>query len=254
MVLHAETSGDGTSARPLVLLHGFGGCAAAWRDVVVRLPETLAVIAYDMPGHAGSISVEAGGAGRMAKAILADLDRRSISTFHLCGHSLGGATAALVALRAAAQVASLTLLAPGGFGPEINGAALADWRDAAGEADLRAALKPMCAQGFELSPVMLQALVEARKMPGAHAALATIYQSMFVPGEGMKQGTLPLASLATLSCTVRLLWGTADAILPVSQSHGLPENVVVQHLDGAGHMLIEERPDEVARAILSAIA
>lgn len=253
MTLHAETCGDGTAARPLVLLHGFGGCAHVWRDVTARLPESLSVIAYDMPGHAGSVGSEAGGAGRLAKAILADLDQRGIAAFHLCGHSLGGATAALIALRAPERVASLTLLAPGGFGPDINAPALADWRDAAAEGELRAALQPMCAEGFIPSPDVIAALVEARNAPGAHASLSAIYRSMFVPDQAMKQGTLPLESLGTLACPVRLLWGTADEILPVSQSQGLPENIVVQRLEGAGHMLIEECPPDVAAFIMAAV-
>jgi pyruvate dehydrogenase E2 component (dihydrolipoamide acetyltransferase) len=250
MALHAEVSGDPAAATPLVLLHGFGGVASVWRDVIARLPVQLPIIAYDMPGHGLSLDVEAGGAGRMAKAVFADLDRRGISQVHLCGHSLGGATACLIALRAPERVVSLMLLAPGGFGPDINARALADWRDASSEADLRAALRPMCAEGFEPPQAMITALAEARRRPGAQDALEAIYASMFMPGKGQRQGTLPLADLAGLPCLVRVLWGMADEILPVAQSEGLPENVAVERLDGAGHMLIEERPEAVARALI----
>lgn len=253
MTLHAEVRGEVNAGAPLVLLHGFGGRAAIWREVIDLLPPDLPIIAYDMPGHAGSLDTEPGGAGRMAKAVSMDLEQRGMSRFHLCGHSLGGATAALIALRAGERVSSLTLLAPGGFGPDINAEALAAWRDAAHEAALRHALAAMCAERFVYPDAALAALAEARQMPGAHAALSTIYETMFVPGDGQRQGMLPTGDLAGLRCPVQLLWGTVDRVLPVSQSEGLPGNVRVTRLDAAGHMLIEERPGDVVRALHAAM-
>lgn len=236
---------------PLVLLHGFGGIGAVWRPVVAGLDPRLPVLAPDLPGHGGSLDTPAGGAGRMAKAVLADLDQRGITQFHLCGHSLGGAVAALIALRNEDRVRSLTLLAPGGFGPEINADALAVWRDAAEPAALETALAPMAAWGFRFSSEIVSALAAARARPGAHAALCEIYGSLF-DGAG-RQGCLPVASLGALSLPVSILWGTADGILPASQANGLPDTLRVTMLADAGHMLIEERPDTVAEALLAAV-
>ncbi len=184
----------------------------------------------------------------MAKALLEEFDRRGLSRVHLCGHSLGGAVAALIALRAPERVVSLTLLAPGGFGPGINGEALASWRDARTKAELVGALQALAAPGFRSSDAFIDRLEEARALAGSAEALASIYRSMF-SGDSSTQGVLPVTDLGRLPMPVIVLWGTADAILPVSQTQSLPSHVQVQLLPGAGHMLIEERPAEVVRVL-----
>lgn len=250
MALNADVCEGPAGSVPLVLLHGFGGAGFVWRDVAARLSALTTVIPYDLPGHGRSLEEPAGGAGRMAKSLLADLESRGHARFHLCGHSLGGATAALMAMRAPERVASLTLLAPGGFGPEIHADALAGWRDAKSPDAFRAALMPMAAPGFTFAETVLTDLSEARQVEGAGQALGTIYETLFsAPG---MQGCLPLESLADTPFPIRLLWGTADAILPFSQSLNAPSSMERIALEGAGHMLIEERPDAVIAALKAA--
>lgn len=250
MMLHAEGFGHPAGETPLVLLHGFGGMGAVWRDVASRLPADLTLLAPDLPGHGQSMAAPAGGAGRMAKAILADLEARGIARFHLAGHSLGGAVAALIALRQPEAVLSLTLLAPGGFGPEIGADSLAAWRDAKTREALEAALRPMAAPGFRFSEEVIESLARARAIPGSHAALSQIFDAMFVADR--EQGVLPVADLAGLSCPVTVLWGEKDGILPVRHGTTLPANVDVRILPDKGHMLIEEAADSVAAALVSA--
>lgn len=251
MVLHAESFGHPAGETPLVLLHGFGGVAAVWGPVAALLPADLPLLAPDLPGHGRSVAEPAGGAGRIAKAVLADLEARGIDRFHLAGHSLGGAVAALIALRNPARVRSLTLLAPGGFGPEIHADALAAWRDAETGESLAAALRPMTASGFSPTEDTISELAAARARPGSADALALIYQAMFV--DAGQQGVLPVAELSSLGFPVTVLWGETDGILPVQQARGLPGNVAVRLLPGMGHMLIEEAPSAVAAALQSVL-
>lgn len=252
-ILCTDVRGDPSAAVPLVLLHGFGMRGAIWRRVLDRLPPSLPTIVPDLPGHAGSLGLPPGGAGRMAKAVIADLDRRGVGRFHLCGHSLGGAMAALIALRAPERVASLNLFAPGGFGPEIDSKALADWRDAAEPAGLEAALAKMCAPGFRIPSDLPAELADARARPGAKAALGRIYDTLFSPDDATRQGVLPLEGLARLLSPISVLWGRNDPILPVFQAEGLPENIRVERFDKAGHMLVEERTDEVVGVLTHAV-
>ena len=251
MALSAETTGHPSEAAPLVLLHGFGGLALSWRPVMALLGDAVPVIAYDLPGHGGSLAIESGGAGRIARAILADLTARGHSRVHLCGHSLGGAVATLIALHNPDLVASLTLLAPGGFGPEINAAALAAYAGARTAEEIASALEPMAADGFRFHPAWLDAMAAARQQPGAMDALGSIFAAMFVRREagGAEQGELPIATLEDLAAPVTVVWGTDDHVLPIRQSQGLPVSCQVEQLQGVGHMLIEEAPEAVAAAI-----
>ncbi len=251
MTLFAEVRHTASAKAPLVLLHGFGGIGALWAPVLAQLDPDIPLIVYDLPAHGRSIDAEGvGHAGLMAKAILVDLDQREIARFHLCGHSMGGATAALVALKASDRVKSLTLLAPGGFGFEIDHQALRRYGSAVSADALSTALGAMIGSGRVPDPAVLDHLAKARALPGATDWLMGILQSFLIEREGLiGQGTLPLSALEALDVPTRLLWGTADPILPVPQAGSIWPKAEVTLIEGAGHMLIEEAPDQVAAAI-----
>ena len=146
----------------------------------------------DLPGHGGSLAAEGrGGAGRMAKAILAGLDAAGLTEFHLAGHSMGGAVAALIALRAPNRVRSLTLVAPGGMAPEINADLLERYAKASTGAEIRACLTEMAGPGFAVPQPVVDRFVAARARPGALAALDETYRAMFPAGPAQGQGVLP---------------------------------------------------------------
>ena len=249
-----EISGADTGA-PLVLLHGFGGDGSVWDAVKAQLPETVRVIAIDLPGHGGSLDAEGrGGAGRMAKVILAGLDAAGVTAFHLAGHSMGGAVAALIAMRAGARVASLTLVAPGGMAREINADLLNRYAKAVTEAEIRACLAEMSAPGFDVPQAVIDGFVAARARPGALQALDETYRAMFPEGPAEGQGVLPVDQLAALSMPVAVIWGTQDTVLPCPKPSALPANFAFSVLPGLGHMLPEEAPDTVVRVLAQAVS
>ncbi len=168
MTLFAEVRHLSSAKTPLVLLHGFGGIGAVWAPVLRRLDPDLPLVVYDLPGHGRSLDADGvGHAGVMAKAVLADLDRRGISSFHLCGHSMGGAISCLLALKVPDRVRSLTLLSPGGFGPQIHHDALRRYGSAVNEDELALGWAAMCAPGARPDPGELALLAAARRRPGA---------------------------------------------------------------------------------------
>ncbi|MFN3320460.1 MAG: alpha/beta fold hydrolase [Allorhizobium sp.] len=255
MTLFAEVRHLSSAKAPLVLLHGFGGIGAAWEPVLRRLAPDLPLVVYDLPGHGRSLDAEGvGHAGVMARAILGDLDRRAISSFHLCGHSMGGAIASLIALKAADRVRALTLLAPGGFGPEINHEALRRYGLAVEIDELVLGLAAMSAPGSIVDAAALERLADARRLPGATVRLMEILKSFLVETDGgIGQGRLPLSSYEGLGVETRLLWGTEDPILPVTQAKSIWRAAEVTLIAGAGHMLIDEVPAVVASAIAAAV-
>ncbi len=256
MRLFAEVRHQSSAKVPLVLLHGFGGIGALWAPVIRRIDPDIPLIVYDLPGHGRSLDAEGiGHAGVMAKAILADLERRRISRFHLCGHSMGGAVASLITLKAPSPVQSLTLLAPGGFGLEIDHASLTRYGSATDIDALFIASKAMMAVHHEPDATALTALADARRCEGATTALTAILHSFLVERDGRTgQGSLPLSAFTTLGILTRLLWGAEDPILPVAQAKNIWPGAAVTLVDGAGHMLMEEAPDVVARAIEASVS
>lgn len=250
---HMMSSGPAAGV-PFLLLHGFGGSGAAWDAVIAAMPDTIRTVAVDLPGHGGSLDAEGrGGAGRMAKAILAGCDQAGIGDFHLAGHSMGGAVAALIAMRAGTRVKSLTLVAPGGMAREINASLLARYAKAATVDEIRACLEEMSAPGFVPPRQAIDRFVADRARPGALAALDETYQAMFPDGPENGQGVLPGDALAAFTMPVRVIWGDADTVLPCPQPGHLPASFEFEVLAGMGHMLPEEAPEVLARALAAAV-
>lgn len=248
--LYARLKGGG-AAVPAVLLHGFGGGIDDWYDIQPDLARDRPVLAYDLPGHGRSLGhPAAGNAGAMAKAILADLDRRGIARVHVVGFSMGGAVACLMGMRMPEKVASLTLVAPGGFGPEINEPLLTRFAAPANADELRAAMNDMAAPGYAFETKYVMALAALRRIEGQPARLQSICGMIARDG---RQGEIPREALAKLSMPVTVLWGTRDPVLPYSQSADLPPAFHFVPVEGAGHMLPVEARKTVTAAIRATI-
>ncbi|MBZ9794785.1 alpha/beta fold hydrolase [Mesorhizobium sp. ES1-4] len=243
--LHAAERGAGS--KTIVLLHGFGGCHDVWGEVISSLSASARVLAYDLPGHGLSLDFPGAGLAKVAaRAVLADLTARSVKRVHLVGHSMGGAVAALMALTEPDKVASLTLLAPGGFGAEINAPLLRRFAAARDPSDIRACLVAMSGPLTRSMDHIVDSLGDMRARPGQVEKLIEIAAAMT---SGDRQGVIPRDQLDRLAMPVMVAWGSDDAVLPVTQADDLPAHFHVHHVLEAGHMLIEEAPGLVAKII-----
>jgi len=250
--LGASEKGDGGGA-PVVFLHGFGMTREVWAHVVQpAIAQTHRTIAFDLPGHGASLAYpDALNAGKFAKAVAGELDRRCIGRVHLVGHSMGGATATLLATSVPERVASLMLLAPGGFGPEINHRLIRRFGAARSEEAILAALEMMFGWRHPVPEGLVRSLSVMRAAPGQAEALDLISSRMTRDG---LQGVIPREALALLDIPVTVVWGGQDCVLPASQARGLPPHFSVQLLPEAGHMLVEEAPETVIALLRDQLA
>jgi pimeloyl-ACP methyl ester carboxylesterase len=248
--LYAFEAGP-SSGTPLVLLHGFGGHAASWSAVVQRLPEDIRTLAFDLPGHAGSLDYPGFGSPRTAAlAVLSELNVRGIKRAHVAGHSMGGAAAFLMAMEQPDLIASLTLVAPGGFGPEMDGKALRSLVEARTTDELSDAYAAMMAPPTRPDTQMITQLFGVHDRPGQREALRQILARI---SRGQGQGELPLGALAKERFPVTLMWGTQDTIVPYSQSANAPDWFKQIPASEKGHMLLDEAPDAVAGSIMKQV-
>lgn len=110
VTLRVVRAGRGT---PVIMLHGFGESLLSWRGVFDRVAAVADAIALDLPGFGLSDKPATGYHNdRMAAAVLGVMDSLGLREAVLVGHSMGGAVALSVAVRAPERVRGLVLLAP----------------------------------------------------------------------------------------------------------------------------------------------
>jgi pyruvate dehydrogenase E2 component (dihydrolipoamide acetyltransferase) len=239
-------AGDGPGT-PVVLVHGLGGDLGNWLFNQPALAAGRAVHALDLPGHGGSAKdVGAGDLAVLGAAVEGFLDALSIEKAHLVGHSLGGALCLDLAARAPGRAAGLTLIAPAGLGPDINGGYLADFLAAGRRKDMKAALGMLFADPALVSRDMVASMLRYRRLDGVDGALAAITGALFPGG---RQAIDLRRALAGLDIPVQVIWGADDRIIPPAQAGGLPEAVAVHLLKGVGHMPHMEAAGKVNRLI-----
>jgi pimeloyl-ACP methyl ester carboxylesterase len=112
--LSVRTTPDGPGRTPALMVHGLGGSALNWTDLMGLLADRLASRAPDLPGfglspppadHDYSLTAH-------AQAVTGLLEHDSRAPVHLMGNSLGGAVATMVAAHRPDLVRSLTLISP----------------------------------------------------------------------------------------------------------------------------------------------
>jgi len=120
------TAGDrASSGTPVLLIHGVGGWAENWREVMEPIAASgRRAVAVDLPGFG-----ETEAPGRVAhfgpsnayypEFVLALMDVLELPAAHLVGSSMGGAVAYMAAVTAPERAPSLTLVASGGLGRDI---------------------------------------------------------------------------------------------------------------------------------------
>ncbi len=243
--LYAHEQGDGDAV--IVLLHGFVGSHASWAKIQGELANGARTIAFDLPGFGESLGYENAGPAKVAaKAVLGELNKRKTSGVHLVGHSMGGAVAALAALAAPTDIASLTLLAPGGFGTEINYRLLQHFAATTEPDAMRLILENMYGWNNPVAQATVDDLVAMRERSGQTDMLVKI--GSYLARDG-KQGVIPRAQLATLDMPVKVIWGTQDRVLPTRQAHRLPGCFAAHIFEDTGHMLPDEIPDAVCQLV-----
>lgn len=214
-------AGDARGAR-VVLVHGTPGSAEGWTDYLLAPPPGVELVALDRPGFgrsgpAGALTGLAEQAAAVAALLPAD-GRPAI----LVGHSLGGPIVARVAAEHPDRVAALVLLA--------------------------ASLDPALERLHPLQPLGAWAPVRAmlpRAIRNANAELMALRPELVA--------LQPL--LAHITAPVRIVHGTADALVPVANVAYLQAQlrgarcVDTVLLEGRNHFLPWNSEDQVRAAI-----
>ena len=237
-VLDARTNAPKT----FMLIHGFAGDSTSWVQLETALLHAgHRVIAPDLPGHGGQNAQVCSLETCVESMVQAASEQGK--NVHLIGHSFGAWIAANIAQKLDSKIASLSLIAPMGLGPEINSEFI---NGMAGVQDIDALknylelLSPKTsALSTEILTSMLSMLSDGHLKGLAHSLT-----------QQEKQQIDLISILENLHLPVKIIIGTGDKIIPPRHAFNVPANIGVHFVD-SGHMPHWDAPKTVLNIIQS---
>jgi len=255
--------GAGNSA--VLFVHGVGGWAENWTETIERVAATgRRAIAFDLPGFGESTAVK--GARYFDPKVpfypaVVDGVRRALGLErpHLVGHSLGGGIVAVTAVMHPRAWRSMTLVAPGGFGPDIAlflrlfslpFLGLTTWLPRPKSA-ARAVLRSCF---YDTSRIPEHLYAENERFDRSYPeTLRVMRATATLRGVRPSLREAWLARAGEYPGPVLVVWGREDGIVPAAHMEALRESypdAELRTIESAGHLVMPEQPDAFAGVLL----
>ena len=255
--VHWVDQGQGPA---VVLIHGLLDWHRAWDPIAPRLvARGFRVLALDLPGL--------GLSGRTdvpytlewnARVVGAWMDSANVARASIVGHSYGGGVSQMLCLTHAARMDRLALVAPGGFGREVNMgvrlAALPFLVERLGKRWVEVITHAAGPLGGRSAADAEERRWVARK-PGTARALHRTVKDVIGVG-GQVRHFMDRAHEAPSMPPTAVYWGDKDRVIPFSQARQLPkylEGARIFRFAGAGHYPHHDYPDAFTNDLVAFI-
>lgn len=252
----------GGEGPPLLLVHGWTGAASNFAELAPLLAARYRVLVPDLPGHGGSSPLPAApNVDALADSLHAVVAHEGLPPAAVVGHSLGGLVAIRLALRRPDAVRALVLAASAGIesatrragfwiavvGLTRPGRTVALVRSRIPRSSLlrRAVFSSLqVSDPWSLSPAAIEGLLGSSR---SHADVVSA-------GRALARDD-PRVHLSDLRCPVFLLWGARDRQIPVGDAFEYARRLraPLRVVADCGHLLVAERPDACADAIVELV-
>jgi len=244
---------------PLLLLHGLGGGADEWLEVLPRLGARFRAMALDAPGHGLSEKPRtfAYDVPSYARTLLGVMDALGIRRAPLVAVSGGGVVALTVALTHPERVSKLVLVDAAGLGREVAWSYRLATLPLAGYALRRIGRRSierlgrrLCRRPERLPEGWVERRLRLWREPGAvEAFVATARAGISLRGQRVHYA----GRLHEIRHPTLLIWGRDDPIIPVAHAiaaaRALP-NARLHIFENCGHVPLWEYPDAFAQLVL----
>jgi pimeloyl-ACP methyl ester carboxylesterase len=239
--LHYFAHGEELRERPPVLvLHGAGGSHLSWPPQIRRLSGQR-VFTLDLPGHGKSEGIGRQDISEYAKSVYEFMKALRLSSAVVVGFSMGSAIALSLALQYRKRVIGLGLI---GSGAKLR-VAPATLELASSPSSFQTTVETVIENSYssEIDPRVKELAVEQM----SETRQAVLYGDFLACDEFEVMERVNKIQVPTLIIT-----GSADRMTPPNRSEYLRDQIEGAQLHivgGAGHMVMIERPDEVAELL-----
>jgi pimeloyl-ACP methyl ester carboxylesterase len=248
----------GGEGPPLVLVHGLGGAASNWTELVPLLARRHRLLVPDLPGHGGSSALPAvSGLEPFADRVALVAEREGMLPAPVVGHSLGGMIVLRLALRRPADVQAIVLAGSAGLSiGNIWGRQLLSLFTAIRPGRLAARQRGRVARSPLLRRVVFGTVSVADPVALTNEAVEGFLaaQLLHTDVDSAWQALRlddPRQELELIRAPVLVLWGAEDGQLPLDDAFEYTRRLRarLRVIAGCGHLLIGERPEVCDRAI-----
>ncbi|WP_324135047.1 alpha/beta fold hydrolase BchO [Bosea sp. (in: a-proteobacteria)] len=253
---HVQEMGQGPT---LLLLHGTGASTHSWRDLLPLLARDFHVVAPDLPGHGFTEAPERDRLSlpAMARGLTALLGKLGVEPEGIVGHSAGAAIAMQMVLTGAVAPSCLI---------SLNGALL-PFKGVASQLFPSVArllvLNPLVPRLFAWRAGSTEAVTQLLEGMGSRldARGQDLYQRLFSNRVHVASTLGMMAnwdlealgrSFGRLDLPVLLVVGAGDRAVPPGDARAVAQRLPdarIETLPGAGHLIHEEKPGDIAALI-----
>jgi pimeloyl-ACP methyl ester carboxylesterase len=247
-----DVLGDG---EPVVLVHGTPFSSYVWRSIARELARTRQVFLFDLLGY-GQSEKRAGqdvSLGVQNELLASLLQHWELTQPDIIAHDFGGATALRAHLLNGCDYRRLLL---------FDAVAIRPWGSAfvqhvrqfeAAFAGMPDYLQRAVLQAY-IRTAIARPVTEEELEPYVAPWLGPVGQSAFyrqIAQMDLRYTDEVQARYGEIRCPVMILWGTADAWLPLDRGHQLASMIpgsAFQAVEGAGHLVQEDAPEAIVSA------
>ena len=249
---------------PVLLLHGFGGCAYTWRYLIPPLAVAHRVLTLELKGYGLSDKPRDGhyAVADQADIVAEFIRRQDLHDLVIMGHSMGGGVALMTYLKLQqddpGRIIKLVLIDSAGYPQKLP------WfirlAKIPGANILAALLPPRFAAALvlkkcyyhkdQITEEQIDTYAYYGSLPGAQEAISQTAKQLVLKDKEMEA---LIAQYRTIQVPVLLIWGVEDEVVPLNVAlnftRDLP-NAQLVPLRRCGHIPPEEEPEATRQAIM----
>ncbi len=240
---------DGQSDRNLILMHGLGGYAERWSNLMPFLNKKFHIFVPDLIGYGQSDKPSVDYTPELfVKFVFEFMETLDIKKTFMIGTSLGGQIVAECAATQESTIEKIILISPAGImrksTPTLDAYTMAALYPT--KESVKTAYQMMVGPGKQVSEISIERFVNNMSRPNAKMAfLSTLL--------GLKNAPDIFDKLERIIVPTLLIWGKEDKLIPFEYSQEFISsinNCEFIPMEGCGHSPYVEEPEKLSELVI----
>jgi len=240
---------EGHSNPNLILMHGLGGYAERWSNVMPHLSKKFHIFAPDLIGYGQSDKPSVDYTLEFfVKFVFDFMETLGIQKTYMIGTSLGGQIVAECAATQSPAIEKIVLISPAGImrrsTPTLDAYTMAALYPT--KESVKNAYQMMVGPGKEVSEISIERFVNNMSRPNAKM----VFLSTLI---GLKNAPDICEKLGNIRVPTLLIWGKEDNLIPFEYSQQFVSsinNCKFIPMEGCGHSPYVEDPEKLSKLVI----